>query len=184
MNKNQNIKSSYIENRFDQVLKTLCSLINPKSIVEFGILDGYSLKTFKESTNNDCIIQAFDLFDEFPYNAAVESIIRNKYEDGRTIVAKKDYYEGYKLFNDNTIDIIHIDIANDADVFKFGIEHYLSKVKDGGVLVFEGGSKDRDEVYWMNEFNKPKINPYLESIKDKYDITIIEDYPSVTIIKK
>jgi hypothetical protein len=82
------------------------------------------------------------------------------------------------------VDIIHIDIANDANVFKFGIENYLPKIKDGGVLIFEGGSEERDEVYWMNEFNKPKINPYLTSINSKYDITIIEDYPSVTIIKK
>jgi hypothetical protein len=176
--------SSYKENRLDQVFKTLCAVVKPKFIVEFGILDGYSLKTFKEYTDNNCLIEAYDLFDEFPYNAAVESDIKEKYEDDRTKIFKKDFYGGVELFKNNTVDIIHIDIANDANVFKFGIENYLPKIKDGGVLIFEGGSEERDEVYWMNEFNKPKINPYLTSINSKYDITIIEDYPSVTIIKK
>lgn len=179
-----NIKSSYIENRFDQVFKTLCATITPKKVVEFGILDGYSLKAFKEHTNETCTIEAYDLFDGFPYNSAIETIIKNKYEDGRTKIFKQDFYNSVNNFKDNSVDIIHIDIANDAHVFKFGIENYLSKIKNNGVLIFEGGSKERDEVYWMNEFDKPKINPYLESIKNMCDITIIKDFPSVTIVKK
>lgn len=177
------MKSSYIENRLDHVFRTLCAVIKPKSIVEFGILDGYSLKTFIESTDDDCNITACDLFDEFPYNAANWDTINEKYGDKATI-KKMNFYQGPMYIIDNSVDIIHIDIANDADVFKFAIDNYLPKIKDGGALVFEGGSKERDEVYWMNDYNKPKINPYLESIKDEYDITIIEDFPSVTIIKK
>jgi len=177
------IKSSYIENRLDQVFKGVCAAINPKSILEFGILDGYSLKTFIESSGEDCDIMACDLFDDFPYNAADWDTINEKYGD-RVTVKKMDFYQAPMYITDNTYDIIHIDIANDADVYKFAVEHFLPKVKDGGVLLLEGGSKERDKVYWMNEFDKSKINPYLESIKNKYNITIIEDYPSVTIIKK
>ena len=38
---------------------------NPSFVVEFGILDGYSLKQIIEHTNNNCKIYAYDIFDEF-----------------------------------------------------------------------------------------------------------------------
>ena len=178
------MKSSYIENRLDIVFKTLCGLINPKRIVEFGILDGYSLKTFIDSNSADCIIEAYDLFDDFPYNAADYDTVVSKYGGDNVHIQKADFYESMSLLEDNSVDIIHIDIANDADVIKFGVDNYMSKISNGGVMVFEGGSLERDEVYWMNDFNKKKINPYLKGLEDKYNITIIDDYPSVTIIKK
>ena len=163
------MKSSYIENRLDIVFKTLCGVIKPKRIIEFGILDGYSLKTFIESTN-ECDIIACDLFDEFPYNAADWDEINTKYGDHASIY-KSDFYNSMGIINDDSVDIIHIDIANDADVFKFGIENYLPKIKKGGVLVFEGGSKERDEVYWMKDYDKPKTRnnqkKLLEELKTK-----------------
>jgi len=178
------MKSSYIENRLDMVFKTLCGIIKPQKIVEFGILDGYSLKTFIDSTESDCIIEAYDLFDDFPYNAADFNTIVKKYSGDNILIQKADFYNSMSLLKDNSVDIMHIDIANDADVIEFAINNYMSKMSEGGVMVFEGGSLERDEVYWMNKFNKRKINPYLKELKDKYNITIIDDYPSITIIKK
>lgn len=176
-------ESSYIENRLDHVFRTTCFFVKPKKIVEFGILNGYSLKLFIESSDEDCEIEAYDLFDEFPYNAAKWDVINKKYGEECSI-KKGDFYKSVELIPNNSVDIMHIDIANDANVFKFGIDNYLPKIKEGGVIIFEGGSKERDEVYWMDEFDKPKINPYLESVKNDYNITIIEDFPSITIVKK
>lgn len=51
-------------------------------------------------------------------------------------------------------------------------------------MLLEGGSEERDNVEWMVKYNKRKINPYLKSISDKYDITIIDRFPSLTIINK
>ena len=51
------MKSSYLQKLdYSDVLKTLCFIVNPKKIVEFGILDGYSLKTFIENTTNIKIV--------------------------------------------------------------------------------------------------------------------------------
>lgn len=47
-------------------------------------------------------------------------------------------------------------------------------------MILEGGSKERDEVYWMNKYNKEKINPYLENL----NVKIIGQNPSMTLIRK
>jgi predicted O-methyltransferase YrrM len=178
------MKSSYTKHNFDLVFKTICAITNPKKIVEFGILDGYSLKAFIDSSKSDCIIEAYDLFDEFPYNAADWDVINEKYSSDNVHICKADFYKGVELFSDNSIDIMHIDIANDGDVYEFAIENYMKKISDGGVMVFEGGSTERDEYDWMDKYNKRKISPYVETIKNKYEVTVIENFPSLTIIKK
>lgn len=177
--------SSYQQNNFYSEFNEITKEINPKLIVEFGILNGYSLSVFVISRNNKCGIHAYDLFDDFPYNAADYKKTTERFAKYDNLkIEKLDFYEGFKKYDNESIDILHIDIANNGDVFEFAINNYMPKITSGGCILLEGGSKERDEVYWMNEFNKRKINPYLESIKDKFNITIIEKYPSLTIIKK
>ena len=86
-------------------------------------------------------------------------------------------------FKDNSIDILHIDIANNGDVYKFTIEYYLKKVSNGGLLILEGGSKERDQVEWMKKYSKPSIKKYLDTLKDLQVLTI-GAVPSITVIKK
>ena len=179
------MKSSYKENRLDLVFKTLCASIAPKKIVEFGILEGYSLDVLVENRPDKCTIEAFDLFDDFPYNAAVYEDVNERFGqyDG-VLIEKADFYKSVDYFEDKSVDIMHIDIANDGLVYRWAIDNYMPKISEGGVIVLEGGSKERDDYDWMIKYNKEKINPYLESIKDEYNVTIIEDFPSLTIIKK
>ena len=63
-----NIKSSYKKYGYDKVFKSLCFCLDPQLIVEFGILQGYSLDCFVKYSNAS--IEANDLFDDFPFNAA------------------------------------------------------------------------------------------------------------------
>jgi len=176
--------SSYEKNDFYSDFSQIILKINPQLIVEFGILDGYSLDAFVDCRNEVCEIHAYDLFDDFPFNAADFSTIQKIYGHFKNIkIEKLDFYKGVDRYKDESIDILHVDIANNGDVYKFAIENYMKKIKKGGVMLLEGGSKERDEVEWMNKFSKRKINPYIESIKDNFDISIIEKFPSVTIIK-
>ena len=77
-------------------------------------------------------------------------------------------------------DLIHIDISNDGDIYKFAIENYLNLAKKA--LLLEGGSEDRDKVEWMIKYNKTPINKYLKKISSDLDFKIIEKFPSMTII--
>jgi len=177
--------SSYIENNFSTHFEEVVKNTNPKLIVEFGILHGYSLQLFTDFSDDSCKIHAYDLFEKFPYNAADYDTIVNKFKKHSKVEVKRmDFFDGHNLYQDGEIDIIHIDIANNGDTFQFAIENYFKKLSSKGVMILEGGSKERDEVEWMNRFEKRKINPYLEEIKNEYSVKIIEEYPSLTIIKK
>jgi len=171
---------------FGDLIKTLTFQINPKLIVEFGILNGFSLKCFVDTCKSSCSIKAYDIFEEFQGNGANYDDIITKFKNYNNIeIGKLDFYEGYKQFEDNSIDILHIDIANNGDVYEFTIDNYMSKISNNGIIILEGGSVERDNVDWMIRYNKTKINPYVcELINKKYDILIIDKIPSITIIKK
>ena len=178
----QNIKSSYKKNNYDKVFQSICFSLNPKRIVEFGILEGYSLDCFIEYAKN-ALIDANDLFDDFPYNAADYGFVTNKYENNPNVsINKKNFYDSVDDYEDDSIDILHIDIANNGDVFEFAINNYLPKVR--GMMILEGGSADRDSVEWMVKYQKPMIQPVLQKYSNSVRIEVIEDYPSITLISK
>jgi len=178
----QSIKSSYKVNNYDKVFQSICFTLKPQRIVEFGILEGYSLDSFVKY-GGDAIIEANDLFDEFPYNAADHGFVTNKYKDNSNVfINKKNFYDAVEDYEDNSIDILHIDIANNGDVFEFAIQNYLPKVC--GVMILEGGSLERDNVEWMRKYDKPTIQPVLQKYSDNVRIEVLDDYPSITLISK
>ena len=178
------MKSSYLQKLdYSDVIKTICFMTNPKKIIEFGILDGYSLDTFIKNTKSDCQIKAYDIFEEFNGNSAKRDIIKKFSGHNNVLIDYGDFYQKYKHIENNSIDLLHIDIANNGDVYKFTIDNYMSKLSKDGILILEGGSKERDNVEWMIKYEKPKIKPYLESIKNKYDIITIGKVPSITFVK-
>ena len=71
------MNSSYTEKiDYGNIISIITFLKNPKKIVEFGILNGYSLKQFAETVNSNCFINAFDIFDKFSGNHADKDSIQ------------------------------------------------------------------------------------------------------------
>jgi len=169
---------------YGEFLKSIVQIINPSKIVEIGILDGYSLESFAVTANKTTEIFAYDIFDEFDGNHSNETILLKKFNDFKNV--KISYGDFYKLHNHiSDADIIHIDIANNGDVFEYTIQNYYQKIKLGGIIIFEGGSEDRDDVVWMNKYKKNKINPIIQKyIAEGYNIKIYGQFPSITVIKK
>lgn len=177
-------RSSYKDERFSKVLRTICLLRNPKKVVEFGILDGYSLDCFIEATEETCEIIAYDLFEDFPYNSAKFDSMVNKYSNTRASINRGNLFESHNIFDNNSIDIMHIDIANDGDVYEYCIKNLMQKISDSGVMILEGGSEERDNIEWMIKYNKSKIREVLYRYEDEYKIRVFNEFPSLTIITK
>ena len=60
------MKTSYLKNiNYNNLFNGLTYGLNPKLIVEIGILDGYSLTNFIKCSSNDTVIHAYDIFEEF-----------------------------------------------------------------------------------------------------------------------
>ena len=179
-------RSSYQEEKFSKVFKALCFSMNPKKIVEFGLLDGYSLDCFLDSTEEDCSIEAYDLFEDFPYNAADFGAISEKYSNissSRLKIQKADIFKSREFLRPGGIDIIHVDVANNGETYQFCIDNFLPILKNGGILLMEGGSEERDNCEWMVKYNKPKIREVLNRYADILDIQVFSEFPSLTMIK-
>lgn len=169
---------------YGNLFESIIFITNPKLIVEFGILDGYSLNHFIENTTTDTKIYAYDIFDEFNGNHANSSITKKYDLKKNVIVEYGNFYEKYNYLEDNSIDILHIDIANSGKTYEFALKNYINKLSKKGVMVLEGGSEQRDNVYWMDKYNKSKINPILKKYENKLNIKTIGNFPSITLIQK
>ena len=181
------MRTSYknINLSYGDLLDSITLVKNPKKIVEIGILDGYSLECFTKNSNKDTQIYAYDLFENFNGNHSNKSEIISKFSNSSNVkIECGNFYELDNIIETN-IDIIHIDIANNGDVFEYAIQNYLPKLSENGILLLEGGSIERDNVEWMNKYNKPLINPIIQKyIKNNLDIRVIGSFPSITIIRK
>jgi hypothetical protein len=179
------MRSSYNKKdiTYGELIQSITRLTNPKKIVEIGILDGYSLESFVKSSTDVTEIYAYDLFEEFNGNHSDKDKLLERFN--RFSNVKIEYGDFYKLHNFiHNVDILHIDIANNGDVFEFVMNNYLQSLSPNGIIIFEGGSNDRDSVEWMIKYNKPKINPVIEKYQNKnFDIQIYGIFPSITIIK-
>ena len=128
---------------FGDIISTITFLRKPKKIVEFGILEGFSLMRFVEKFNG---------------NHAVKDKLDNIFNHYTNVnIQEGDFYEGFKNYSDKSIDILHIDIANNGDIYQFVFDHYIQKIADNGIILMEGGSYKRDNIEWMIKYNKPKI---------------------------
>lgn len=183
------LKSSYNNDglKFYHIFQTVVSLVKPKKVVEFGILKGYSLKAFVEFCDSDCQIEAYDIFDRFNGNGAkLEEILGMFGKVPNVKIGEQDFYKGYENYSDGSIDILHIDIANNGDVYQFAFEKYFSKLSDKGVMILEGGSEARDNVSWMSKFGKRPIRDFLGKLLENsdYRVDVIDVFPSITLISR
>ena len=179
------VRSSYKNSLdFSDIFKTILFLRNPARIVEFGILDGFSLSSFARNAPVTCRIEAYDLFEDFNGKHSDYTIVE-KFKTYPNIEIKKgDFYKLVDNFEDGSLDIIHIDIANDGDTYEFAIANYLGKLSKNGVMILEGGSEERDKVDWMIKYSKPKIRKVLEKYADRYNVITLDKFPSMTLIRR
>jgi len=177
------MKSSYSQCLINiaHFFQALSLATNPQKIVEIGVLEGFSLMNLtKHTTCND--IQIYDLFEDFKGNHA--NLEKTKQNFPNATINKGDFYKIINNFTNYSIDILHIDIANDGDVYEFALTNYMKKLSHKGVMLLEGGSKERDNIEWMKKYNKRKINPVIKTFQNKYNILNIGGFPSLTVATK
>jgi predicted O-methyltransferase YrrM len=180
------MRSSY-KNKLDfsNIFETILFLQNPKKIIEFGILDGFSLKCFASNVSDDCILDAYDLFEDFNGNHSNYNKLTELFKKYNNVnIQKGDFYKLYDNIENNSIDIIHIDIANTGYTYEFAFTNYINKLTKDGIMILEGGSEERDNIDWMIKYNKLKIRNVIEKYNNIYNIYTLPNFPSLTIVKK
>lgn len=186
-------KSSYALNNFGQVFFDIVIKHKPKLAVELGVLDGYSALHIAQGLcrNDFGSLDAWDLWDDYSFRHGIIGEVKRVLEKAevadRVQLLKGNAYSVHKNYKDNSIDLLHIDIGNTGIIFKELFELWDRKLCCGGILLFEGGSKERDSADWMIKFGKEPIRPILfgySEVNKRYTFRIIEKWPSLTLLIK
>mgnify|MGYP001298182870 CR=1 FL=1 len=159
MNEN-NIRSSYIQNNYGKLFQALINTTKPETCVEIGVLDGYSTiqigLALKSSGTGH--LYAYDLFEDYPYTnqkyKEVSSRMKRLDLYNEVTLKKGDIMKASRDFGISSIDFMHVDISNSGKTISNILSVWDEKIKPGSTLIIEGGSPLRDEISWMNKFNK------------------------------
>lgn len=192
------MRSSYIQNNYGNVFRALILAHLPRLVVECGVLDGYStfniahaLRFNKTVRNIDSSFVAYDLWEGYEYKHGdfqkVANMLHlqgllNKYVN----LHYGNAFEVNSNFQDRTVDFLHMDISNDGEVLEKTIDLWGPKISQGGIIAFEGGSIERDEIEWMKEFDKKPIHPMIANLKifKYWGVQIFTAFPSMTLLFK
>lgn len=178
------VESSYKANDLGKSIYQTVIKLKPIFIIDFGILHGYSTIAMAQALRDlgQGTIIGYDLFEDYQGNHAVFSQVQKNIKDHglQDIVnlKRQDYYQWLK--NPENFDLIHIDISNNGDIIQLALRSLSKQLKRGATILFEGGTKERDQVDWMKNYNKPTIYPS----KKKLGYTIIDPrFPGLSMIK-
>ena len=155
---NPNIDSSYKDNDIGRTLYNEIRELKPEKVIDFGVLNGYSTVCIAQALrdNGKGRVKVYDLFDKYEYNGAkLEKLIKTlqkhkllEYVD----IEEANFFDWIK--KPEKFDALHLDISNTGDI----LDMVWDNLRDNGVVLFEGGSAQRDKVGWIIMYNKKPIN--------------------------
>lgn len=192
------MRSSYALNRYDKVFRSLIEGFKPILSVELGILDGYSLvaiadglKKNQENGHGKGIVEAYDLFEDYPHNhgtqEGVEALVKEFNLQEFVKICKADAFSVHERYAQNTVNFLHVDISNTGDVVRKIMQQWDEKMQTGGLIVFEGGTEERDQVDWMKKYGKEPIKKAIEEdpiLNSRYVYSTYLKFPGLTTCLK
>ena len=183
-------KSSYEQNNYGNLFYALSMIYKPKVAVELGVLEGYSLIDIASPMRRTGdIAYGYDLFEDYEFKHDTQENVQdrlNAFHLDNIKLIKQDAFEAAKNHEDESVDLLHIDLSNDGEKLKRAFSFWFPKVKIDGLILFEGGSKDRDENEWMKKYDREPIFCFMDELRNKYkvDFITLSPYPSLTIVRK
>lgn len=190
--------SSYAQNNYAEVFKAIVSAFQPVRCVELGVLEGYStvaiaqgLKENFEKGGAQSRVDGYDLFDEYKYRKASIHIAQQHLIDaGLTdfaVLHQQAAGEVSQLYEDGSVHLLHIDLSNCGDTIDWTMNEWDRKMAHNGIILFEGGTEERDNVEWMLKYGRRSIKAALESnpvITEKYVFATYMKFPGLTCLLK
>ena len=182
------MKSSYRQNNYGLLFEALASIHKPNLIVECGVLNGYSLLYLARGARSARVV-GIDLFEDYEFkHGDAHDIADAAYREGLFVeLWKQDALQAAAEFEDESVGILHIDISNDGLTLPITFGGWFPKVKKDGIIIFEGGSEERDNVEWMKKYEKRPIREFKENwrdLKERCEFVTLVPFPSLTIVRK
>lgn len=163
----------------------------PHTVVELGTYEGFA--TYWMGSALKCRgfgkLYSYDLWDEYPYTHCEKSIAERNLVGLKDFVElrKKDAWKAHEDFEDNSVDVLYVDISNDGNTYKEFLFNWYPKLKQDAIVLFEGGTIARDNVEWMIKYNKKSIVETLRTdswILSHFNFGTMGSFPGLTIFTK
>lgn len=186
------IESSYKENNYGALFETITRIYKPDICVELGCLNGYSgiytARGLKKNRRGKLYI--IDLFENYKYKHC--SYLKAKKNFSLYGVSefvefiRGDVFEKCADLRFDKIDFLHIDISNNGDVLKKIFNTLDDKITEKTIIIFEGGSVERDNIEWMKQFGKKPLRDFINNkqFQNKFEYFTFNPFPSLTICRK
>ncbi|MDD5194869.1 MAG: class I SAM-dependent methyltransferase [Candidatus Omnitrophica bacterium] len=154
----------------------LIKALSPITVVELGVYSGTSFAAFCQAASS-LNIQAkcygidtwegdihMGKFDEKIYKDISEYCMVN-YPDTAVLI-RKTFAEGSSLFNDKTVDLLHMDGTHTYEAVKNDYEMWISKISDKGVILIH----DTNITYENSgeSFKDYGAKQFFDSVKSLY----------------
>jgi predicted O-methyltransferase YrrM len=192
------MRSSYAINNYDAVFKSIVSAVQPTVCVELGVLEGYSaiamasgLKENFEKSGGRGHLSAYDLFESYQFrNSPIEQTRMNIEAAGVAdfvTLYQANAYGVQEEYQDNSVHLLHVDLSNTGSTIRIIIDAWDVKMVQGGIILFEGGTEERDNVEWMKKYDGAPIKSELENnpiIAAKYVFATYMKFPGLTCLLK
>jgi predicted O-methyltransferase YrrM len=181
----------------------LTTILNPKLIVEIGTCKGYSAIYFAKGLklcHNNGKLHCYDLWEKeskksniaeeernthlVPKRSDFERTVKENNVDDVVKIYTEEAFSALKNYEDDSIDMIHLDIGNDGDVLYCILSEVLRTLKKGGYFLYEGGAEWRDEIKWMKKYDKKPLAPQRRWVAQYFETLVIDQYPSLTVCKR
>jgi len=189
------MRSSYKQNNYTLLFERSAEAFLPQKCVELGVLDGYStvaiakgLKRASIVGNHFSHLHAYDLWEDYPYKHGnmdkVQKLIDDEDLSRFVTLYRKDAFEVYKDYDEESICLLHVDLSNTGEILEKIVEQWHTRLSMGGMLLFEGGSEERDNIEWMKKYDKKPIKPVIEGheiLNEHYIYGTYLDFPSLTV---
>jgi len=145
--------------------------VRPKTVVELGVYNGLSFFAFCQSmteNNIDGVAYAIDCWEGDEHTDAYDNSIfqdvqqhaRENYR-GITYLMKMFFSEALQHFDDDAIDLLHIDGLHTYEAVKEDFETWYPKVRPGGIVLFH------DVMARLKDFGAWKFFEELERSHDE-----------------
>ena len=164
-------------------LYALVLQFKPKNIIEYGTEYGgtamvmaLALRQLYEDDNHKGKIYTYDTFEvqskgeigSTPQIELAKQNLSNPLIKDFIELNKGDFWKFCKQ-KDKDFDLLYFDIDNDGDKILEMYQGCKDNIERGSIVLFEGGSTVRDNVPWMIDLNKTKIN----NVKDKVNYKVL-----------
>jgi len=167
-------------------LTSLYALIlqfKPKNIIEYGteyggtsMIMALALRQLHDEENHKGKIHTYDTFEvqskgeigSVPQLELAKQNLSNPIIKDFVEVNRGDFWEFCDKKN-KEFDLLYFDIDNDGDKVLEMYKGCKDNIEKGSIVLFEGGSIVRDNVPWMIDLNKTKMN----DIKDKVNYKVL-----------